>query len=48
MDMYKMEMFEIMAEAMEEVREWEDYEADMAEQSDDYNDFYFEGMYGEF
>lgn len=31
MDMWKLETFEILADAMEEVREWADYEADMAE-----------------
>lgn len=31
MDMYKMEAFEIMADAIEEVAEWDDYEADMAD-----------------
>ena len=33
MDFYSMEQFEIMADAMEEVSEWEAYKADMAEQS---------------
>ena len=31
MDMWKMEAAEVMADAMEEVREWLDFEADMAE-----------------
>lgn len=35
MDMWRLEAFETMADAMEEVREWMDYEADMAEQSED-------------
>jgi len=30
MDFYSMEQFEIMGDAMEEVREWELFEADMA------------------
>lgn len=34
MDFYSMEQFEMMADAMEEVAEWEAYEADMAEQAD--------------
>ena len=34
MDMWRLEAFEAMADAMEEVREWTDYEADMAEQSE--------------
>lgn len=31
MDMWKMEAAEVMADAMEEVREWLDFEADVAE-----------------
>ena len=31
MDMWKLESLELLADAMEEVREWADYEADMAE-----------------
>ena len=34
MDMWRMEALEIMADAMEEVREWLDYEADMAEMAE--------------
>ena len=30
MEFYNMEQFEIMADAMEEFQEWEDFEADMA------------------
>lgn len=29
MDQWKLEQFEIMADAVEEVKEWADYEADM-------------------
>ena len=29
MDQWKLERFEIVADAVEEVREWADYEADM-------------------
>ena len=39
MDFYSMEHFEIMADAMEDFREWEDFEADMA--SNPYNDSNF-------
>lgn len=31
MDAWKLEQFEIIADAMEEVAEWDDYEADMAD-----------------
>ena len=31
MDMWRMETLEIMADAMEELRDWAEYEADMAE-----------------
>lgn len=44
MDFYSMEQFEIMGDAMEEVAEWEAYEADMAEQSQDNLDNWMEEM----
>ena len=44
-----MERFEIMADALEEVMEWAEYEADMAEMDaeEEYDDYYLEGMYDE-
>ena len=49
MEFYTMEQFEIKADAIEEVKAWEDYEADMAEMDaeEEYDEDYIVEMYND-